>query len=78
MKIKVFLGIALLSVVSLSACASSRKVKTKSAPAQTVVSQEDEEIKKAERELNWRATRSIYDACKDSWRWQQNFSKNNK
>jgi hypothetical protein len=51
MKIKVFLGIALLSVVSLSACASSRKVKTKSAPAQIVVSQEDEEIKKAEREL---------------------------
>ena len=33
---------------------------------------------KAERELNWKATRSIYDACKDSWRWQQNFSKNNK
>lgn len=25
---------------------------------------------KAERELHWRATRSIDDACQDSWRWQ--------
>ena len=31
---------------------------------------------KAYRELNWKAERDIVEACKDSWRWQQYFSKN--
>ena len=25
----------------------------------------------AERELGWRATRSVEDMCADTWRWQQ-------
>lgn len=29
---------------------------------------------KAKKEINWVATRTIYDACKDSWRWQQYFT----
>jgi len=31
---------------------------------------------KAFNEMNWKAERDIVDACKDSWRWQQYFSKN--
>ena len=31
---------------------------------------------KALKELNWKAERDIVEACKDSWRWQQYFSKN--
>lgn len=30
---------------------------------------------KAARELNWRAERSLEDACKDAWRWQQQAEK---
>ena len=33
---------------------------------------------KASRELNWKATKTIIDACRDSWRWQQYFSSQNK
>lgn len=33
---------------------------------------------KANKELNWKATRTIVDACRDSWRWQQYFSNKNK
>lgn len=32
---------------------------------------------KAERELGWVATRTIEDACRDSWRWQQYFTEKN-
>ena len=35
------------------------------------------DCEKAKKELNWVATRSIVDACKDSWRWQVNFTKEN-
>lgn len=31
---------------------------------------------KALKELNWKAERTIVDACKDSWRWQQYFTNN--
>lgn len=30
---------------------------------------------KAKEELGWVATKTIEDACRDSWRWQKNFSK---
>ena len=33
---------------------------------------------KAADELNWRAERTIVDACRDSWRWQQYFYNKNK
>lgn len=30
------------------------------------------DVKKAERELGWKAEKTIEDACEDSWRWQSN------
>ena len=33
---------------------------------------------KANKELNWKATRTIVDACRDSWKWQKYFTEKNK
>lgn len=33
---------------------------------------------KAEKELHWKATHTIVDACRDSWKWQQYFTKESK
>ncbi|MDZ7722400.1 MAG: UDP-glucose 4-epimerase GalE [candidate division KSB1 bacterium] len=65
-------GYSVLEMVDAFEKACDRKIKYKFAPRRSGdISECFADSQKAQNELNWQAEYSIYDMCKDTWRWQQ-------
>lgn len=66
-------GHSVLEVVRAFEKASGKKIPYKIDPRRPGdVAECYADVIKAERELSWKAERSLEDACRDTWRWQEN------
>lgn len=66
-------GSSVLQIVDAFSHACGKKIPYKIAPRRSGdIAQSYADCTKANQRLNWKATLSIHDACKDAWKWQSN------